>query len=111
MRIIYWIMLMMISTAASAWTQPIYRCGNTYSDEPCSGGKQIDILPTEGAHSLSGKKRESYEVKRKKQRTELYRALEIINGIPGEELMRRTEEYEHYEKGRIKIYKDSKPKN
>lgn len=41
--------------------QPVYRCNGTYTDQPCAGGREVDIHPTEGAHSMSGKKKQSLE--------------------------------------------------
>lgn len=41
--------------------QPVYRCNGTYTDQPCAGGHEVDIRPTEGAHSLSGRKKQSLE--------------------------------------------------
>lgn len=29
----------------AAFAQSVYRCGNTYSDEPCKGGKTVDTSP------------------------------------------------------------------
>ncbi|KQP22361.1 hypothetical protein [Pseudorhodoferax sp. Leaf267] len=48
--------------AASAGAQQtVYLCDGTYTDKPCKGGKEVDIAPTRGAHSMSGKRRESTE--------------------------------------------------
>jgi hypothetical protein len=41
--------------------QPVYQCGGVYTDKPCKGGREVDINPTRGAHSLSGTRRESQE--------------------------------------------------
>ena len=41
--------------------QPVYLCGGVYTDQPCKDGREVDINPTRGAHSLSGKRRESSE--------------------------------------------------
>lgn len=47
---------------SGVWAQqPVYLCDGTYTDRPCAHGKEVDILPTEGVHSLSGKKRQSQE--------------------------------------------------
>lgn len=47
---------------SGVWAQqPVYLCDGTYTDRPCAHGKEVDILPTEGMHSLSGKKRQSQE--------------------------------------------------
>lgn len=57
----YAISLVLVFTAASIHAQPVYKCGGTYTDQPCKGGQEIDILPTDGMHSLSGSKRQSNE--------------------------------------------------
>lgn len=41
--------------------QPVYLCQGTYTDRPCENGKEVDILPTEGMHSMSGQKQQSQE--------------------------------------------------
>lgn len=53
---------MLMAGIGIAWAQqPIYLCNGTYTDRPCANGKEIDIQPTEGMHSLSGQKRQSHE--------------------------------------------------
>ena len=42
-----------LSTGASA--QKVYRCGNTYSQTPCGGGKTIDATGTGAAASAARK--------------------------------------------------------
>lgn len=37
--------LLLMAASASAFAQ-IYRCGNTYGSEPCSGGRQVNIAPS-----------------------------------------------------------------
>ena len=60
-------MLVLVATcltvlAGTAWSQqPVYLCNGTYTDRPCANGKEVDIAPTEGMHSLSGQKRQSQE--------------------------------------------------
>ncbi|WP_291518691.1 hypothetical protein [Acidovorax sp.] len=39
------------SLAASA---EVYRCGNSYSQEPCKGGRAVDTSPTVASHGGSG---------------------------------------------------------
>lgn len=34
-----------LTLVATASTAQVYRCGNTYSEEPCAGGKAIDTSP------------------------------------------------------------------
>lgn len=41
--------------------QPVYLCNGTYTDQPCRGGKEVEIVPSRGAHSMSGTRRESRE--------------------------------------------------
>lgn len=60
MRTITLSLIIICATAASA-QQPVYLCGGTYTDQPCKGGKEVDIAPTRGAHSMSGTRRESTE--------------------------------------------------
>ncbi len=51
-----------VLVVSGVWAQqPVYLCNGTYTDRPCANGKEVDILPTEGVHSLSGKKRQSQE--------------------------------------------------
>lgn len=54
------IILATACVAASA-QKPVYLCDGTYTDKPCKGGREVDIAPTRGAHSMSGTKRESHE--------------------------------------------------
>jgi hypothetical protein len=41
--------------------KPVYLCGKVYTDQPCKEGREVDITPTRGADSMSGKSRESSE--------------------------------------------------
>ena len=54
-----------IMLAGTCWgasaQKPVYRCDGTYTDKPCKGGREVDITPTRGAHSMSGTRRESRE--------------------------------------------------
>lgn len=100
------IVLMAVSTTASAWTQPVYKCGNSYSDEPCKGGREVDVLPTEGAHSMSGRKREPTEVQLRNARRELYKAIEPATGVPPKEMERRAKQRQYEQKGRIEIRRE-----
>lgn len=68
----------------SAQAQTIYRCGNAYSDEPCAGAKEVDIRPTEGAHSLSGKKRRSREMYIRDMERAMDKVVEQVTGVPAE---------------------------
>ena len=40
--------------AFAAQAQEVYRCGNTYTQEPCKGGRTVDLSPT--LSDLSGPK-------------------------------------------------------
>ena len=40
--------------ASGAQAQEVYRCGNTYTQEPCKGGRTVDVSPT--LSDLSGPK-------------------------------------------------------
>lgn len=54
--------LLIACVAGAAWAQkPVYQCGGIYTDKPCKDGKEVDIAPTRGAHSMSGTKRMSQE--------------------------------------------------
>jgi len=71
-----------------AWSiqaQTIYRCGNAYSDEPCAGAKEVDILPTDGAHSLSGTRRRNHESYMRDVNRAVDKAMETLTGLPAEE--------------------------
>ncbi len=41
--------------------QTVYLCKGVYTDQPCKDGREVDILPTEGADKLSGKSQRSAE--------------------------------------------------
>jgi len=41
--------------------KPVYQCDGVYTDKPCKNGREVDIAPTRGAHSMSGTKRQSTE--------------------------------------------------
>lgn len=38
-------MVFMLAMAGAGHGQ-VYRCGNSYSNEPCKGGRQVDVSPT-----------------------------------------------------------------
>lgn len=69
----------------SVQAQTIYRCGNSYSDEPCHGAKEVDILPTDGAHSLSGTRRRNHESYIRDVNRAVDKAIEPLTGQPTEE--------------------------
>ncbi|MFV0601754.1 MAG: hypothetical protein ACK5NE_08045 [Brachymonas sp.] len=41
----------------SAVAQPVYRCGNSYSHEPCIGAEEVPLTVTEGVDKISGERR------------------------------------------------------
>ena len=41
--------------------KPVYLCEGVYPDKPSKNGREVDIAPTRGAHSMSGSKRERSE--------------------------------------------------
>lgn len=92
-----------LGAAAAGHTQTIYRCGSAYSDEPCTGGKTVDIRPTEGAHSLSGQKRRSNEAILRQAHRDTAKALQPLTGITPEESERRREERRYQSNPRIRI--------
>lgn len=83
------------SAVASA-QQPVYLCNGTYTDQPCKGGKEVDILPSRGAHSMSGTRRESVEAVRERVARDVNSAYQkgIQQGRDNmrcEQLMRRRQ--------------------
>ena len=70
--------------------QPIYRCEYQgkigYSDEPCMNAKVVDVLPTEGAHSLSGKKTSNAGSRQEETRKIIDNALMPITGLTHEQM-------------------------
>ncbi|MPT53559.1 MULTISPECIES: hypothetical protein [Delftia] len=93
----------LICTGTATDAETIYKCGNAYSDEPCKGATVVDVLPTEGAHSLSGKKRMSNEAINRSGQRALDDLREKVIGIPAEESARRREERRHKSIPRIKV--------
>lgn len=53
--------IILASAAVASAQKPVYLCDGTYTDQPCQGGREVDIAPTRGAHSMSGERRESTE--------------------------------------------------
>lgn len=56
--------------------KPVYQCNGTYTDKPCAGGREVDILPTEGAHSMSGKRKQSQEAMIRDMTRDMHKAQE-----------------------------------
>ena len=52
-----WIGLIACLVVGCAVAQPVYRCGNTFSHEPCLGAEEVQITVPEGIDTLSGKRR------------------------------------------------------
>ncbi len=66
-------MLLGIAPFATA-QKPIYLCEGVYTDAPCRGGKEVDILPSRGVTSLSGRKRESLEATIESTQTDMVKS-------------------------------------
>ena len=49
-----WAILAALCIASMAGQAQVYRCGNTYSQEPCTGGREVDVTPP--VSDLSGPK-------------------------------------------------------
>lgn len=84
--------LVALCLVGASQAQTIYRCGNAYSDVPCPGFKEVDILPTDGMHSLSGTKRTNVETQRRELFRGIDKAVQPLTGIPAEEMERRRSE-------------------
>lgn len=54
------LLVLVIAVLANA-QQTVYLCNGTYTDKPCKDGREVDVRPTEGAHSISGKRMQSYD--------------------------------------------------
>ena len=54
--------LLIVVVSSAIFAQPVYKCGNSYSHEPCLGADEVPITMTEGVDSLSGQKRVSTEI-------------------------------------------------
>ncbi|WP_133858981.1 DUF4124 domain-containing protein [Comamonas sp. JUb58] len=55
------LLVSILLAATGAHAQVVYKCANGYTDKPCKDGQELDIRATEGAHSMSGAKRQSTE--------------------------------------------------
>lgn len=44
---------------AGVGQKPVYKCSGVYTDQPYKGGQEVDILPSRGAYSMSGQRKES----------------------------------------------------
>lgn len=62
--------------AVSSHAQTVYKCGGTYTDQPCKGGQELDIRPTDGMHSLSGTKRQNYDSVMRQSHTTIDQSIE-----------------------------------
>ncbi|MEQ6435172.1 hypothetical protein V8Z74_09030 [Comamonas sp. w2-DMI] len=97
------LLAILICIGGGAWAQnTIYRCGNAYSDEPCKGGTTVDIRPTDGAHSMSGQRRDSHEAFARWRNREIDKALQPLTGVSPEEGERLREERRYKTIPRIK---------
>ncbi len=73
-----------VSTGASA--QKVYRCGNTYSQTPCGGGKTLDTTSPNAASSVARKQAVDKENKRQ---MEAAKAMEKARLAQEAEAMKR----------------------
>lgn len=68
----------------------MYRCESagkvSYSDEPCIGAKVIEAIPTQGAHSLSGKKTSNAQLAEEERRKIIDKAMEELSGLTHEQM-------------------------
>ena len=53
----------------------------TYSDEPCPGAQRLDIEPTRGLNSVSGKDQTGKDVRREKDREAFAEAVRPLTGL------------------------------
>lgn len=77
------IALFTFSVFAQSGKNAIYRCGNTYSNVPCVGAKEVNTTPTRGADSLSGQQRISYELMHDDTWRTIHQALNTLRGSVG----------------------------
>ena len=49
-----WALLAALCIASEGGQAQVYRCGNTYTQEPCKGGREVDVTPP--VSDLSGPK-------------------------------------------------------
>lgn len=49
-----WAILTALCIASMGVQAQVYRCGNTYTQEPCKGGREVDVTPP--VSDLSGPK-------------------------------------------------------
>jgi hypothetical protein len=86
-------LLICVPTSAQ---KPVYLCNGVYTDNPCKDGKEVDIAPTRGVHSMSGQKRQSTEAAVADVQDQMNRAFERGNEeakvlLRWDELRRRRE--------------------
>lgn len=95
-------MKLMLPAIALCWgaavnaQQPVYLCNGTYTDQPCKGGREVDIVPSRGAHSMSGTRRESGEALRERAMQEVNTAIQKghkqgLDVMRCDQLMRRRQ--------------------
>lgn len=63
--------LTLLGCFAANAQQTVHLCDGTYNGKPCKGGKEVDIAPTRGAHSMSGTKRQSTEARHERVTNEV----------------------------------------
>ncbi len=76
-----------------ARSQTVYRCagaaGTAYSNEPCLGGRAVDIQPPQGLDRASGESRKSPEVIRSEKQQAMAQALGDLLGEAPEQVEKR----------------------
>ncbi|MBX9935734.1 MAG: DUF4124 domain-containing protein [Burkholderiaceae bacterium] len=84
------LLCLLFLAGTTALSQPIYRCEYQgkigYSDEPCMNAKVVDVLPTEGAHSLSGKKTSNARSRQEETRKMIDNILMPVTGLTHEQM-------------------------
>lgn len=86
--------LLVLAVCSAAQAQ-VYRCevdGKvTFTDDPCLGGARVEVVPTQGLDSLSGKSMKGADVRRNERNRAVDQALRPLTGKAHEEMevMRR----------------------
>ena len=86
-------------TAAATFAQTlppasrtVYKCQDAnktyYSDSPCLGAQRVDLQPTRGMDSSSGREMHGKDVQHEKQREAMAEALRPLTGMDAKQLNR-----------------------
>jgi hypothetical protein len=91
--------------------QPVYLCSGVYTDKPCKDGREVDINPTRGAHSMSGTRRESNDAVMERITRDINKAQE--EGVRQGSAIMRCEELRRQraaidKSGRAEDFKDQR---